>query len=218
MAPLAGPDGAQTTNRNDQNPALRPAGENDTESVLAKLRESGLHGESSASHLAAEERFELPPPEEIEALRIMVLERNAFPFHQGIVVGLFADVMLGWRAVNAAVAEVRARATPENVPLRYSQEVEIVAASFSGDGRAREAVFLSLLLLEATEAAHGIGSRPWICGARAFLQAANRVRETIDPALLPMLPVASQVAQQLEEAARAAVDKAVLSSSLSVLG
>lgn len=209
---------AETTNRDVENPAPGPAGENDMESVLAQLRETGLHGEPAASHLAAAERFDLPPPEELDALRIMVLERNALPFHQGIVVGMFADVMLGWRSLDAALAEGRARATPENVPLRYCEAVEFVAVSFSGDGRAREAVFLSLLLLEATAAAHGVGSRPWICGARAFLQAANRVRETIDPALLPTLPAAATVAQELEGAARAAGDRSVLSSSLSVLG
>ena len=132
-----------------------PAGENELGLALAKLRELGLHGEAAASHLAATERFELPPPEEIDSIRIMMLERDALPFHQGIVVGMFADVIRGLRSINLAARAVRANASVENVSLPYCQEIELVASSFGGDGRTQRGCF------PLTVVARGHGGLAW---------------------------------------------------------
>lgn len=186
--------------------------------ALDELRARGLHGEEAARNLSSDERFQPPPEEEVPALRILAFERDGFPHFQGLVAGLYVDVLLGRRGIHAALDEATTAATSDGLSPAYCSELEVVAASLVRDGRAGDGLLLAALLLTATESAFGAGSRLWICGASPFIQAVTQLRDTVDINLRPLLERAPSIVDLLVTAARDEHDAVRLSSCLSVAG
>ncbi len=148
-----------------------------SDDVLAEMREAGLHGEAAARALADPARYELPQDsEELESLMLLVVERDAFPLHMGRVAATYADVLFGWRAMNAAVRELVSDSAKAQVPADYRALLEGIAADLMRGGRALEALMLARLLLAAVSAAYGQGSTEWIDSAACFVQALTAVR------------------------------------------
>jgi hypothetical protein len=188
------------------------------QAALDELRSVGLHGEAAAKRLGSEDRFELPGPDEISALRILAFERDGFPFHQGIVAGMYVDVLLGRRTIDAALEAIRAQVNDDALSREYCGELEIVAASLTTQGRARESLLLSVLLLTAIEVVYGPGTRNWISGARPFIQAVSNLQDTIDPRLRRLFELAEPAADLLVPAAWNSGETELVSSCLSVVG
>ncbi len=186
--------------------------------ALDQLRSAGLHGEAAAHALASEERFALPSADELDDLKILVFERDGFPGKQGLVVGLYVDVIFGRRSLAAGIALLRADATQDVVSAEYVEALELVAASLVTQGRARQAFLLSALLLAAVETVIGAASTPWIMAARPFIQSAAALQAVTEPQIREILPEARTVAVSVVAAARATTDPAILSTTLSAAG
>jgi hypothetical protein len=130
----------------------------ESDEVLAEMRKAGLHGDAAARALADPRRYELPEASELDDLMLLVVERDAFPQRMGRVAAMYADVLFGWRAMNAAVRALALDSTTEEVPADYRGRLEGIIASLTTGGRLIEALMLARLLLAATEKAYGQGS------------------------------------------------------------
>jgi hypothetical protein len=148
----------------------------ESDDVLAEMREAGLHGDAAARALADPVRYELPDADELDSLMLLVLERDAFPQRMGRVAATYADVLFGWRAMNAAVRELASDSTRAELPADYRARLEGIAADLMRGGRALEALMLARLLLAAVSKAYGQGSTEWIDSAACFLQTLSAVR------------------------------------------
>lgn len=168
----------------------------ESDDVLAQMRKAGLHGGAAARALVDPTRYELPEASEFDDLMLLVVERDAFPQRMGRVAATYADVLFGWRTMNAAVRELSLDSTAEEVPDDYRGCLEGITSSLTTGGRLIEALMLARLLLAATEKAYGRGSAEWINAAASFLQALSAVR-----------PGAKELLQWgVEDAAKALID------------
>jgi hypothetical protein len=163
------------------------------------MRRRGIHGVEAAQARASPERFELPADEEdLDALMILVFERDAYPQRMGQVAALYADVTQGWRSLAGAISVLEVEASIETAPAEYCGRLFGIAVNLILHGRAAEALVLSRLLLAATDAVYGRESEPWIESASAFVQACTASWGTSDP----LHAEAESVAEELIERAR----------------
>jgi hypothetical protein len=192
--------------------------EDPIQEALDRLRWAGFHGPAAARAFASQERFALPAGDELRDFPIIYLDRGAFPSRQGIVLGLYVDVTLGMRSLQAAISSLSRDATAEAVPAEYVSAIELVASGLMSRGRAREAMALSALLLAAADSAYGENTVVWMTAVRPFVQAAAALHDTDDPQLADLVSRAPALAASLVSAARNTADPEMLSTNLSVAG
>jgi hypothetical protein len=132
------------------------------EQARSELRERGIHGIDAAKARASEDRFQLPKGEELDALLIFCLERDAFPHRMGQTAGLYFDVMQGWRSLAGAQAVLERDASAASAPPEYCAQLNSIATSLLLSARAEEALTLSTLVGVATDKAYGRTSIEWI--------------------------------------------------------
>ena len=100
------------------------------------------------------------------------------------------------------------------------EALELVAAPLTRQGRVRDAVILSKLLLTAAATAYGARGAAVDCRRRqpCRLRVAAALQGSSDPELAPLVTEARSLPESLVAAARVTDDHDILSTTLSVVG
>jgi hypothetical protein len=172
--------------------------------------------EGAGLALMSPERFEAPTTTpELDRLSMLIASPSFVFARMGLVAAIYQDVLLGARNIDGALAEINAAATAATAPPEYCLRLGVLAVMLIANGRPRDAMTLTRLLLAATERAHGEHSHSWIQAATVWIQASLAVGLTPGSSQLHGL---TSVSDQLVDRARELADGGQLPAVLSIVG